>query len=151
MKSNSGKILVTALVILNLLISAALVTYLIYSAQTQPPFGSSQTQAASRYTMYVGTNSAESNTPLFSAEEARKLVDAVCEKYVDGFTVFNADGNWVNAEGEKVEENTLVYCFYNATDDEIESILKEVLAQLHQSAILVEKASSDIIFYSGAE
>ncbi|MEG0379901.1 MAG: DUF3574 domain-containing protein, partial [Eubacterium sp.] len=86
---------------------------------------------------------------LVATEVMKAEIDTICEKYVDGFTAFRANGNWIETTGTKVEEDTLVYYFYNVTEDQMKDIMDEVIEKFHQSAVVLEKTEADIIFYSG--
>ncbi|ATW26665.1 DUF3574 domain-containing protein [Candidatus Formimonas warabiya] len=141
--------LLAALVALSLLLFAVLAGWLIYDHTHAASFSGQPMQQASKYMLYVGTNDPATHTQPVPTEEMKAQVDTICEKHVEGFTVFRANGNWFDATGTQVREDTLVYCFYNATDDQIKAVMDEVLGTFHQSALVLEKTDADIIFYSG--
>lgn len=147
-KKHTNRLLV-ALVTFSLLLSAALAGWLIYERTHLASFAGQPMQQTSKYTLYVGTNDSTTHTQTTPTEEMKTKVDAICEKHVEGFTVFRAGGNWFDATGAQVREDTLVYCFYNATDNQIKSVMDEVLGAFHQSALVMEKTDSNIVFYSG--
>jgi hypothetical protein len=149
-KSRANRLL-AVLVALNLLLILVLGSWLIYDHNHTASFSGQSMQQASKYTIYVGTNDQTTNTQKIPTEKVQEQMDAICEKQVQGFTVFHADGNWYDAKGTKVRENTLVYCFYNATDKQIKSILDQALTTFNQSAIVLEKTDADITFYSGGK
>ena len=141
--------LLAALVVLNLLLLAVMAGWLIYNHTHTEFFAGKPMQQTSKYTLYVGTNDPITHTQKVPTEKVKALVDSICEKHIEGFTVFRANGNWFDATGTKVRENTLVYCIYNATDKQMKTIMDEVLKNFHQSALVLEKTNSDIVYYSG--
>lgn len=147
-KTYTNRLLV-ALVVLILLLFAVLAGWFIYDHTHAAAFSGQSMQQASKYTLYVGTNDPATHTQPVPTEEMKAQVDAICEKHVEGFTVFRAGGNWFDTTGTQVREDTLVYCFYNATDDQIKAVMDEVLETFHQSALVLEKTDADIVFYSG--
>lgn len=147
-KKHTHRLLI-ALVALNLILLAVMAGWLIYNNTHAVSFAEKSMQQASKYTLYVGTNDPTTHTQTVPTEEMKVQVDAICEKHVEGFTVFRANGNWFDTTGTQVREDTLVYCFYNATDNQIKAVMDEVLATFHQSALMMEKIDADIVFYSG--
>lgn len=141
--------MLAVLVTFSLLLFASLAGWLIYDHIHTASFSGEPMQKASKYTLYVGTNNPVTHTQTAPTEEMKTQVDAICETQMEGFTVFRANGNWFDATGTQVREDTLVYCFYNATDDQMKAVMDEVLVTFHQSALVLEKADADIIFYSG--
>lgn len=128
---------------------AILAVWFIYGNTHTSTFSGLPMQQGHKYILYIGTNNPITHTQLVPTEEVNAKVDAICEKYVEGFTVFRANGNWLDTTGTKVREDTLVYCFYNATDAQMKAIMDDTLKVFHQSAILLEKTDTDVVFYSG--
>lgn len=149
MKNRHTNRLLILLVALNLFLIAALAGWLIYDHNHAVSFSGQSMQQASKYTLYVGTNDQTTNTQTIPTEEIQEQMDAICEKQVQGFTVFPANGNWYDSTGAKVRENTLVYCFYNSTDKQIRNIMDEALAAFNQNSLVLEKTDADIVFYTG--
>ena len=104
-----------------------------------------------KYTLYIGTNDKDTYTQLISTDKARKIVSKICTKYVDGYTSSKATGGWVDETGTLTQENTLVYSFYDVTDNQIRSVMDEVLAALNQNSILLEIAETESAYYYGGK
>ena len=102
-----------------------------------------------KHTLFIGTNDKDTGTQLISPEEAKAKVNAICAKYTDGWTAIDALGGWKDEIGRIIDETTLVYIFYGCTDEQIQAVADETREALNQSAILIEKAPTTSIFYSG--
>lgn len=102
-----------------------------------------------KYTMYIGTNDKDTYKLEIPLDECKRRIDAICTKHVEGFSVDLIKGNWVDEGGVMTDENTYVYIFYNTSDEAIKNIMDEVLVQLNQNTILIEKEYVTSSFYSG--
>lgn len=102
-----------------------------------------------KYTMYIGLNDKDTYTQLIPYEEAEKKVSEIVLKYVDGYTQMQAKGAYKDDEGIVTLENSLIYEIYAATDQQMEAIMKEVLTELNQHSILLEKQTVKSIFFEG--
>jgi hypothetical protein len=102
-----------------------------------------------KYTMYIGLNDQDTYTQLIPYEEAEKKVNEIALKHVDGFTQTQAKGAYKDDEGVVTYENSLVYEFYAATDEQMKAIMDEVLKELNQHSILLEKQTVKNTFYEG--
>ncbi len=102
-----------------------------------------------KYVLHIGLNDKDTYSQLISAEEAKEMVNGICTKYVDGYTVMEANGGWVDETGTLAEEKSLVYTFSNAEETDVVSIMNEVLTALNQNSILVERQDISYAYYSG--
>ncbi|MBR0377646.1 MAG: hypothetical protein IJI04_04430 [Lachnospiraceae bacterium] len=55
-----------------------------------------ETGTVKQYVMYVGTNDKDTYQPEHTNEEARDIVDEICLKYFEGYTLQEAIGSWVD-------------------------------------------------------
>ena len=108
-----------------------------------------QMEMGKKYVLYIGTNDKDSYKQVISTEEAREMVNKICIKYVDGYTASEAKGGWVDETDTLTQENTLVYAFYEVTEEQLVNIMEEILEALNQNAILVEKQEAIYTYYSG--
>ena len=108
-----------------------------------------QMEMGKKYVLYIGTNDKDSYKQVISTEEAREIVNEICIKYVDGYTASEAKGGWVDETDTLTQENTLVYAFYEVTEEQLVNIMEEILEALNQNAILVEKQEAIYTYYSG--
>lgn len=102
-----------------------------------------------KYTVYIGLNDKDSYKQLISSEDAEKKVSAIALKHVDGFTVLSARGAYKDDKGVITDENSLVYEFTFAEDQQIKAIMDEVIKELNQNSVLVEKKKVNYEFYEG--
>lgn len=116
------------------------------STQTQTGLAKNE---AVKYTIYIGLNDKDTYSQKISTGEAEKKVNAIALKYVDGFTRFLGKGAYKDDKGAVTYENTLVYTFYSATDEQMKSIMEEVLKELNQNSVLIEKQKVGYEFYGG--
>lgn len=102
-----------------------------------------------KYTMYIGLSDKDAYTQLIPYEEAEKKVSGIALKYVDGFTQLAAKGAYKDEKGVVTHENSLVLEISHATDEQIKAIMNEVLKELNQNSILIEKEYVNCEFYEG--
>lgn len=124
---------------------------LLYMCQPEArPAGSSLLPGEeNKYILYIGTNDSETYLPRMPLEEARGIVNDICKKYVDGFSVQALQGAWEDGQGVWTSEDTLVYYISGAEEEAIIAIMDEALKALHQNSILVEKDDVRLAYYGG--
>lgn len=143
-KERSIKWLVILLV-LNFCITAVLGFFLIRMYSNQ------KTDVTDQYVMYVGTNDKDTYTQIIPTEEAKDTIDHICFKYLEGYTIQDATGSWVDEKGEATHENTIV-CYFDGTDKEtVHKIADEVLKELNQNTVLIEQDQIKTEFYGGTK
>ena len=95
-----------------------------------------------QYVMYVGTNDKDTYQPEHSQEEAREIVDQVCLKYFEGYTLQEATGAWTDETGQITHEYTL-----DADKATVYRAADEVIEALNQNTVLIEEDEISIEFY----
>lgn len=141
--------------ILEAIVLSGVIIYLASEGKPQASISENETVLSydyspnGKYVLYIGLNDKDTYSQLISAEEAKKIVNGICTKYVDGYTVMEANGGWVDETGALTEEMSLVYTFSNVEESAVISIMDEVLVALNQNSILVEKQDQFFTFYSG--
>ncbi len=104
-----------------------------------------------QYTMYIGMNDKDTYEQIISTEDAKTIIDNICFKYLDGYTIQDANGSWVDENGLVTHENTIVCCFKDTDNDTVYKIADEVIKTLNQNTVLIEKDLIQIDFYGGKE
>ena len=104
-----------------------------------------------QYTMYIGMNDKNTYEQIISTEDAKTIIDNICFKYLDGYTIQDANGSWVDENGLVTHENTIVCCFNDTDNDTVYKIADEVIKTLNQNTVLIEKDLIQIDFYGGKE
>ena len=126
------------------LISSAL----IIMALTAPAFSALKFQTHTKYTLYIGLNDGKTGRPTYDQSEARRLLVNIAGKYVDGYTVYDAEGFW--HEGENTfSERTIVCVIVDASEESVRKIMDEALKLFRQNTILVERSKTESEFYGG--
>lgn len=101
------------------------------------------------YTLYVGLNDKDTFKQEMTDDAAVTVIKSILAKYVDGYTLMNAQGVWADESGHEVNENTVV-CYINAADEAaVHSAADELIGALNQQAILIKKNRTDSEYYEG--
>lgn len=157
MKSASWKRLVAALLAANLIVSGGIIAYLALGAggasgaaeapsSIEAPFPMTD---GDKYVLHIGTNDKDTYTQQIPLDEAKRIVNEICSRHVDGYTVQEAEGGWLDDNGVLTQEQTLVYSFESVDECDLIALMDEVLESLNQASILVEHASTTYCYYSG--
>lgn len=104
-----------------------------------------------KYTMYVGLNDKDTYKQIISTSDAEKKVEGIILKYLDGFTRIYGRGAYMDEKKTITRENSLIYIFYSATDEDVKSIMNEIIKELNQNSVLIEKEKIDYEFYEGVK
>ena len=152
-QKSTFKIFIVIVMILETIALSGIIIYLVSGASPQADGDalSYENSPDGKYVLYIGLNDKDTYTQLISTDKAKKLVNDICTRYVDGYTVTVADGGWVDETGTLTEEASLIYTISNARESDIVAIMDEVLAALNQNSILVEKQEQSYTYYSGNE
>ena len=102
-----------------------------------------------KYTMYLGTNDKDTLKQKISTGTIKRQMHKICLKYVDGYTVYRAEGYYRDDNGKMIRENTLVYVFVDASIDSMKKIMDEALIKFNQDSILLEDDKGRSTFYRG--
>ncbi|MBO6229583.1 MAG: DUF3574 domain-containing protein [Ruminiclostridium sp.] len=114
------------------------------SASSEASEGSSM-----QYVMYVGTNDKDTYRLEMTEEEAKNIVDEVCLKYFEGYTLQEATGAWTDEKKNITHEYTLV-CYFDGADKEtVYKAADELIEKLNQNSVLIEEDKINIEYYSG--
>lgn len=102
-----------------------------------------------QYRIYVGLNDKDSGTQIISLDNAKDILDGICQEHVGGYTLQVSEGMWTDDSGDIVRETSLV-CIFDGTDiGTIYAICDEILTALNQSSILIESSEVRTEYYSG--
>ena len=107
-----------------------------------------ESAGTTKYTMYVGLNDQDTYEQIVPTDDAKNIIDKICIKYVDGYTIQDAKGVWADETGKSIHENTVI-CYFSAADSEtIYKIADEIIEELNQNSVLIEKNHVVTDFYS---
>jgi hypothetical protein len=145
-------IAVISVLAVNLLASAFIIIYLFMPSGSDGggtlSFESTQN---GQYILYIGTNDRDTYEQIIQTDEAVEIVNGICAKHVEGYTMSHAKGGWVDEKGVLTQENTLVYTFAYADESDVAAIMDEILTALNQNSILVERRDISSVFYYGKD
>lgn len=102
-----------------------------------------------QYVMYVGTNDKDTYAPFCSEAEAVEIIDHICLKYFEGYTLQEATGSWVDELHNATHEYTVVCYFDGAKKEDVYKAADEILVALNQSTILIESNKIIMDYYGG--
>ena len=145
MKNNKLMIAVAVLLALNIAATCFL------AVKMAKPSDLSLKNATVHYTLYIGTNDKDTYTQIIPTEEAKHIVDVICTKYVNGFTVHDSIGTWNDEKNEITHENTIICYLDNIDDETLYSICDEIREALNQNTVLIQKEYTELDFYAGKE
>jgi len=103
-----------------------------------------------QYVMYLGTNGAETNEPVFAPEEAKEKAKEILVKHFGGYTLSDAEGGWADS-GKLYQEYTLVIYLSDTTLDQVHAAADELIRIFQQSSVLIQSNRTVTEFYSGAK
>lgn len=145
--SNKETLMPMVLSVLSLCCSVLCLVLLLTGAGTQKL--PAEEDKSVQYVMYVGTNDKDTYQPEHSQEEARDIVDRVCLKYFEGYTLQDATGAWTDETGTITHEYTLV-CYFDGADQEtVYRAADEIIEALNQNTVLIEKDEITNEYYGG--
>ena len=107
--------------------------------------------ATVHYTLYIGTNDKDTYRQEIPTDEAKHIVDEICTKYVNGFTVQDSIGTWNDENDVITHENTIMCYLDDIDDDTLHRICDEIRAALNQNTVLIQKEYTALDFYAGAD
>lgn len=121
---------------------------LIIAVLASPAISAIKFKTHTKYTLYIGMNDGKTGKPAYELSDARKIFMNIAGKYVDGYTVYDAEGFW--HEDEKTfSEKTLVCVIVDASEKSVRKVMDEALKLFRQNTILVERSKTESEFYGG--
>lgn len=100
-----------------------------------------------QYVLYLGTNDKDTNTPVFSSEEAKAKAADILVAHFGGYTIQEATGGWKD-EGTLYQEYTLVIYLSDTTLDEVHAAADDLLQFFNQKSIMIQTCETKTEFYS---
>ena len=105
-----------------------------------------------KHVLYIGLNDGDTGEQRIPADEARRIMREIGGKYVDGFTLYDAEGYWREGPGAEMrQEHTLVCVFIDAPPQAVANIMDDALRAFNQHGILLEVSETRSLLYEGRE
>ena len=138
-------IIAMAVSVISLCISVICMVFT-FQNSVQPKSDSATT---TQFVMYVGTNDKDTYKPEHTNEEAKDIVDKICLKHFEGYTLQEATGSWTDEKKNITHEYTLV-CYFDDTNKEtVYKAADEIIKELNQNTVLIEQDNIRTEYYSG--
>ena len=127
-------------------ISRLIIAALILALIATPSSSALKFETHTKYTLYIGLSDGKTGKQTYDQDEARKIFVNIAGKYIDGYTVYDAEGFW--REGEKTfSEKTLVCVIVDASEESVRKIMDEACKIFRQNTILIERGKTESMFY----
>lgn len=91
-----------------------------------------------KYTLYVGLNDKDTKTQKIDTLEAYKTVSNLLVSTVGGGTIYQAQGIYKHDNGDIVIENTLRIEIIEASEKDIDYIIKTLKIVLNQESVILQ-------------
>lgn len=91
-----------------------------------------------KFTLYMGLNDKDSKVQKISTVEAYKMASQIIAKYVDGATIFEADGIYKHDDGTMVFEKTLRIELLFTDNKTVKNIVEVLKMVFNQESIAVQ-------------
>ena len=103
----------------------------------------------SEYTLFVGLNDKDTCKQEIPDDAAIAAVKSILAKYVDGYTLMNSQGVWIDGSGQGINENTIMCYISGADETAIYSAADELIEALNQYSILIKESLTHSEYYEG--
>ncbi len=130
---------------INFVLVAVIVLFILMSlVSCESSDGSEPMQT--KYVLYIGIP----ETADGDLDFVKEVINGICLKYIDGYTVIEGEGGWTD-NGKLVKEETLIYSFCFTERSKVEDIANEVLKTVEGSNVLFEIQHSYAVHSSSDE
>ena len=158
-KSTNKFILLVAVLALGLAVAALIVSLKPGEQPAAQPEVKAEEQTETQpetkdvqYVLYLGTNDKDTGVMGFESREAAKAKAAeILIANFGGYTIQEAEGGWIDDNGNKCQEYTLVIYLSDTTLEKVHAVSDELLTVFNQSSILIQANETTTEFYEGAE
>ncbi len=100
------------------------------------------------FALYIGLTKRDGSAQ-YSVDDAKKTIDGICLRYVGGYISSHEGKGGYKGSDQSVSEDVLVYKIFGASDEQINNILDDILKELDQESVLVEKNGISRWYYYG--
>ena len=101
-----------------------------------------------QYVMYLGTNDKDTNKPVCTTEEAKQKADQILINHFGGFTIQEANGGWVDDDGTRYDEYTIVIYLSDTDEKAVHAAADDLIKEFNQSSVLIQANETKTEFYS---
>lgn len=102
-----------------------------------------------QYVIYVGLKDMTSQNQEISLDDAMNIIDEICFKYVNGYTIQEGYGCRINESKVATRSKTIICTFDGTSKETIYDIANEIIEQFNQDTVFIESDSIGMEYYSG--
>ena len=102
-----------------------------------------------QYIIYLGTNDKDTNEPVCTPDEAKSRAIEILIDHFGGYTIQEANGGWVDDDGTRFQEYTIVIYLSDTTTEQVHAAADRLIDAFHQSSVLIQANATRTEFYSG--
>lgn len=103
-----------------------------------------------QYVLYLGVDDKNTDEPVYSHDDAKKVLEEILARRMGGYTVLEAEGGWVGDDNVEYQGYTLVIYLEDTTPEKVHALCDELLVKFDQSCILIKTDNSATEFYRGS-
>lgn len=135
-------IIVTVLLALNIAVTIFLASKLLVLKEAS--IGKSD-----QYVIYVGLKDMTTQSQEIPIEDALDIIDDICFKYVNGYTIQEAYGCRLNDSKVVTRAKTIICTFDGTSKETIYDIADEIIQEFNQDTVFIESDAIGMEYYSG--
>lgn len=102
-----------------------------------------------QYVLYLGTNDQNTNEPVYTPDESKRILKKILISRMGGYTIQEANGGWIDENGKEYQEYTLVIYLSNTTKEKVHALANILIKTFNQNSILIQTNETKTEFYSG--
>ena len=102
-----------------------------------------------QYVLYLGTNDRETGKPVFTQQEAIETAREILVAHFGSYTIQEAIGGGIDADGAESQEYTLVITVNNTDAEAVHAAADELIEAFHQSSVRIQENPAATKLYSG--
>lgn len=102
-----------------------------------------------QYVLYLGTNDQNTNEPVYTPDESKRILKKILISRMGGYTIQEANGGWIDENGKEYQEYTLVIYLSNTTKEKVHALANILIETFNQNSILIQTNETKTEFYSG--
>lgn len=99
-----------------------------------------------KYFLTVGLNDKDTKLQQLDTITCYKMISSTCAKFINGFTILEANGYYTHENGEVVVEKSLRVEIVGTDSTTIKKIIDEIKLKLNQESVMLEVQELNIKF-----
>lgn len=100
-----------------------------------------------RYLLYLGLQDKDTGVEKYSEDEAIKILNEICSKYLRGYNIRKSTGFWTDDNNQTVDEKSLVISFNFIEENKVHVLADEIVETFNQECVFIEDYHLTTEFY----